>query len=208
MLKKNLVFDLGGVVLDIRREDCVREMLRLGFSDIDKYLDLYKQTGMILEVETGRITAGEFFDAVRRHVGNPAITDKQIEDAFCAFIAGLPKRRIDALREYRRLGHKLYVLSNTNAVMFHGRIDKLFRQVAGDSIYTVFDGVITSFETGCCKPDAGIFEILMHRFGLKPEETVFFDDGEANCRAARSLGIDSVLVPPEKDFMDLVCREK
>lgn len=200
---KNLVFDLGGVILDINRNRCVEQMLKIGFNDIDTYLGLYKQQGMILDVETGRITAGEFYDAVREHTGNRTLKDKEIQDAFTAFITGLPLNRIEALRNYRCAGYKLYVLSNTNPVMFHSVIDKLFREVSGGNIYSVFDGVITSFECRACKPEPEIFRELLERFNLNAEESLFFDDGESNCTAARALGIDSLLVPPGKDFMEI-----
>lgn len=201
----NFLFDLGGVIIDIRRQDCVDAFRRLGFGDIGDYLGDYGQKGVFLALEEGKVTPEEFRAELRRHL--PAdVTDSQIDAAFNAFITGIPLSRLQALRRLRAEGHKLYVISNTNPVMWDASIKDAFAQEGGD-INTYFDGVVTSFEAGVCKPDPAIFALCCSRFGIKPEETVFFDDSAANCEAASRLGFHAVHVPPGKEFSDMLpCR--
>lgn len=198
----NYLFDLGGVIVDIRREKCVEAFNRLGFREIDAFLGDYGQKGVFLQLEEGKITPDEFRAEVRRHIPGE-VTDAQIDEAFNAFIVGIPRHRLEALRELRRRGHKLYVISNTNAIMWESSLRNAFAQEGGD-VNSYFDGVVTSFEAGVCKPDAAIFRLCCRDFGIVPEETVFFDDSVANCEAASKLGFRSVHVPPGAEFMSFI----
>lgn len=198
----DIVFDLGGVILDIDRDRCVRHLERLGLSDAAQMLDLYCQTGDFLALEEGKLSAGGFFDVLRRKA-NPGVNDMMITDALCDFIVGLPAHRLQALRQLRARGKRLYVLSNTNPIMYHTVIDRLFRQ-EGLSIRDYFDGEIVSFQEKVCKPSPAIFDILRRRFRLHGETTLFLDDSEVNCRAAESSGINAALVPPGTEFAEIL----
>ena len=204
MIDKNdaLLFDLGGVIVDIRREDCVDAFEKLGFSDISEYLGDYGQKGVFLLVEEGKVTVEEFHAEVRRHIPHD-VSDEQIDAAFNAFITGIPRHRLEALRRLRAEGRRLYVISNTNPVMWHGRLAEEFGQ-EGMTVYDYFDGVVTSFETGCCKPDRAIFDRVVEEFGITPDTTVFFDDSEANCRKGEELGFKTVHVGAGTEFTDFV----
>ncbi len=187
---KNLIIDLGGVVIDLKRDNAVAALEELGLHDVDSLLGLYRQQPPFLSLETGAITAAEFFDDIRRHSPlNPS--DLTIQEAFNRFLVDLPLRRLEALRKARSHGFKLYVLSNTNPVMFNSWIARAFR-AEGLTINDYFDGVVTSFAEGCCKPDRKIFEIVLRRYGLDPAQTVMLDDSEANCQAAEAVGMQSI----------------
>lgn len=198
----NLVFDLGGVVVDINRDNCVKSLLELGLDDAANLLDLYKQEGMFLELEEGKITAADFFDYLRSKCRRKDVTDKELESALCDFIIGLPLNRLKALRELRKT-KKVYALSNTNAIMFHSVIDRLFRQ-EGLCIHDYFDGIIVSFAERSCKPSHEIFNVLLHRYDLAGSRTLFLDDSQVNCDAAEACGIKAALVAPGTEFVDVL----
>ncbi len=201
----NLLFDLGGVIVDIRRQRCVDAFKALGFADIDHYLGDYGQKGAFLALEDGSMTPAQFRDAIRRHIPH-AVTDEEIDRAFTDFIIGIPRHRLRALRRLRAEGHRLYVISNTNPIMWNSVLHDAFAQEGGD-ITTYFDGVVTSFEAGACKPDERIFRLCCERFGIKPEETVFFDDSADNCTKGAALGFRAVHVPPGTEFETLIPKE-
>ncbi|MDE6628373.1 MAG: HAD family phosphatase, partial [Muribaculaceae bacterium] len=180
-MTRDILFDLGGVIVDIRRQDCVEAFRRLGFDNIDSYLGEYGQQGPFLALEEGKITPAQLHENLRPCMP-PGVTDAQIDDAFQAFITGIPLQRLQALRELRRKGHRLYVISNTNVIMWDGIISRCFRQ-EGLEAADYFDGIVTSFEAKCCKPDPRIFQLVLDRFGLDPREVTFFDDSADNCRA-------------------------
>lgn len=202
-----MVFDLGGVLIDLKRENAVSALEGLGIPDVDSLLGLYRQEGPFLALETGEITAAEFFDQLRP-LCRPGTTDQEITDAFNCFLVGLPEERLDALMELRRRGKHVYALSNTNAVMYNSWIAKAF-SVQGKRINDYFEGVMASFEQGVCKPHRGIFEALIERYQLDPTRTLYLDDSAANCEAAAGCGLRTATVGAPgsgSDMMSIVAR--
>ncbi len=197
---KNLLFDLGGVIIDIERERCVRSFARLGLHDAGSYFGDYAQTGIFMQIEDGSIDKEQFHSALRDKL--PAgTTDRQIDEAFQSFIVGIPVHRLEELRSLRRQGYRIYLLSNTNPIMWDGIIASEFRK-EGLEREDYFDGMVTSFEAKSAKPDPAIFRTLIRETGIIPEETVFFDDSETNTRAAEALGFRTVHVLPGTEFKD------
>ncbi|WP_303741141.1 HAD family phosphatase [uncultured Duncaniella sp.] len=195
---KNIVIDLGGVMIDLDRERCVRAFVDLGLENADSMLGLYRQEEPFLSIETGRISAGEFYDEIRRRTGRD-VSDSAIEGAFDEFLVALPVERLAAIRKLRAAGYRTYMISNTNGVMYDGWIKRAFMQ-EGLRVGDYFDGIITSFAEGVCKPDAELFETVLRRYGLKAEESVLLDDSEANCEAARRLGMKAVRIIGDMTF--------
>lgn len=198
---RNLLFDLGGVIMDIDRLNCCRAFEKLGFSDIADYLGDYGQKDFFLGLENGSVGIEEFHRRVKEHV-IPGTTDDVIDSAFNEFLTGIPRHRLEQLRELRKQ-YPLYLLSNTNPVMMNSRISEEFMQEGG-SMYNYFDGVVTSYEAHSCKPDRKIFDYAAEKFGIDPEETLFFDDSQKNVDAARSYGYQAVLVKPGDEFATLL----
>ncbi|MDE5773305.1 MAG: HAD family phosphatase [Muribaculaceae bacterium] len=188
---KNIIFDLGGVVIDLDRNRAVEALKALGLHDADSLLGLYRQEEPFLGLETGRVEAGEFFDLIRSKC--PGASDAEITKAFDSFLIGIPVARLQRLRALRRAGYRLYVLSNTNPVMYNGWITDAFR-AEGLTVNDYFDGIVASFQELTCKPDPIIFERVLTRYNLRPEETLMLDDSEANCDAARSVGMPAIRI--------------
>lgn len=200
----NVIFDLGGVVVDLDRDRAVRALEDLGLKDANEMLGLYGQQEPFYGLETGERPAGEFFDIMRERM-NPGVTDSQITTAFNEFLVRIPVERLAMLRRMRMAGFRTFVLSNTNPVMFNTWIDRAFRQEGG-TVNDYFDGVVVSFEELMCKPNVVIFETLMRRYGLNPSETLMLDDSDKNCRAAAEAGAHAFQVgKTDKDDMLAIC---
>lgn len=201
IMTQSLLFDLGGVIMDIDRMRAVRAYEALGMADADRFFDPYLQRGYFLQLEEGAISPEEFRAAVRPLFSRP-VTDEEIDKGLFQFLLGIPEERLRRLAELRAEGYKVYMLSNTNRIMWDGAILPEFRKLGGD-ISDYFDGVVTSFTVGCCKPDARIYRYAAEHLGLNPAETTFFDDGPANVEAARELGFRAELVTARRDVMAL-----
>lgn len=184
---KNIIFDLGGVVIDLDRSLAVHALENLGVSDADSLLGQYAQKGPFLLLESGIMTDAQFYDAILPYC-RPATTCSEIQEAFNRFLVDLPVERLATIRDLRARGFKVYMLSNTNPVMYNGWIDLAFRQ-EGRMVNDYFDGIVVSFQERVCKPDPLIFRNIISRYDLNPAETLFLDDSEANCESARSLGL-------------------
>jgi len=202
---KNLLFDLGGVIMDLDRSRCVRAFQELGMKDADEFLGLYGQKGDFLALESGEIDGDEFHKRVRPLFSHP-VTDAEIDEAFNQFLVGIPVERLRALRELRKR-YPVYLLSNTNPIMMESKIADEFRR-EGFEMKDYFDGVVTSYEAKCCKPAKGIFDYAEKMCGIEPEETLFFDDSPSNVDAARRYGFQAVVVNPGDEFVDLLGRYK
>lgn len=202
MMIKNLMFDLGGVIMNIRRENCVEAFKELGMADPDAFLGEYSQSGPFAAIENGQSDPAKFHEDVRAIIGNPAITDKQIDDAFGKFLTGIPKHRLEDLRKLKEK-FSLYLLSNTNPIMWTNGIAENFAQ-EGKDVGFYFNDVVRSYKAGVMKPNPEIFRITERKFGIKPQETIFFDDSKANCDAAAALGFNTIWVKPGTEFMELL----
>lgn len=197
---RNLLFDLGGVIVDIKRDNCVRAFEELGLENADSYFGEYAQSGIFLGIENGSVNIEEFHKAMREKLPT-GTTDYQIDNAFQKFIVGIPARRLQALRELRCKGYGIYLLSNTNPIMWRGILASEFGK-EGLRREDYFDGMVTSFEARSCKPDAEIFRYTIENLGIEPSETLFFDDSANNVEAAKALGFNAVEVKPGTEFTD------
>lgn len=200
---KNLLFDLGGVIMNIRRSDCIAAFQRLGMAHPEEFLGEYVQAGPFMGIENGSMTSAQFRDALRPYLRR-GVADEEIDAAFTEFLVGIPSSRLDALSRLRSKGYRIYLLSNTNPIMWNGKIADEFNRDGRLGIDGYFDGVVTSFEVHSMKPDAEIFRTASRNFGIAPEETLFLDDSAKNIEAAEALGFHGLLVEPGCEFPDLM----
>ncbi len=198
---KNLLFDLGGVIMDIERDRCVAAFVALGMKheDVDNMLGLYLQSGTFLQLEEGHINPAQFRDWVRTQIPR-VLSDADIDGALNEFLIGIPVHRLISLRELRK-EYNIYMLSNTNAIMYNSKIADAFK-AEGLVREDYFDGVSLSFEAKCSKPDAEIFKYTIDKLGINPTETLFFDDSQKNLDAAAKFGFHTSLVAPGTEFID------
>lgn len=198
---QNLMFDLGGVIMDIERARCVKAFLELGMPDPNQFLGEYSQGGPFGALESGQITPDEFHAEIKKLIPG-IVTDRQIDEAFIKFLIGIPVHRLRQLQLLHRK-YNLYLLSNTNEIMWNAFILGDFRR-DGLDINGYFDGVCTSFEAKCMKPAPGIFEYVAKKFGINPADTVFLDDSRVNADAATALGFRGLCVPAGVEFWDVL----
>lgn len=197
MAIKNIIFDLGGVVIDLQRRMAIDALDRLGLKDASALLGEYEQKGPFLMLETGEISASEVYDILLPHC-KPGTTCTDIQNAFEEFLKEIPLERLRMLERLREKGYKIYVLSNTNPIMYNHWIDNAFRN-DGKSINDYFDGIVTSYQERMCKPNPEIFKRVIDRYSLNPEETLMLDDSAANVAAAESVGLHAKRIEAEGD---------
>lgn len=200
---KNLMFDLGGVIMDIKRERAVEALKAIGLRDADNMLGVYGQKGPFLKLETGLITPDEFRTELRQSIDRE-VSDTQIDGAFTRFLIGIPVDRLHQLEDLAG-EYGIYLLSNTNAIMWNGFIAEEFRK-DGYSIEHYFSGTIASFEVKAYKPEPEIFRKAIEKFGIIPEETLFLDDSATNIEAAKALGFKGAHVVDDRPFKDYICH--
>lgn len=187
--------------MDIRRRNCVEAFEKLGMVDADSLLGEYSQAGVFAGIENGSLTPDEFHRQIREIIGR-GVTDRQIDEAFQEFLLGIPEHRLYELEELHKK-YKIYMLSNTNPIMWAGEISRNFRKHGHDVDY-YFDGIVRSYEAKAMKPDPAIFQFVIDRLGIDPTETLFFDDSQSNLDAAAEFGFKTALVKPGEEFAELM----
>lgn len=197
---KNLLFDLGGVIMDIRKENCIAAFKRIGLKDADAYFGEYSQQGPFLALERGDMSVEQFHNEMRRALPE-GTSDEAIDRAFMQFLIGIPTHRLASLRSLRN-DYKVYLLSNTNPIMWDAYIRTEFEK-EGLKREDYFDGMVTSFAANSLKPEAKIFEYTATSLNIVPEETLFFDDSQTNLDAAAKLGFKTALVAPGTEFTSI-----
>ena len=181
-----IIFDLGGVLIDLDRTACVRSFLDLlGYQRITEILDASHSRGPYMELEAGHITPEEFRSLILAD-SRPGARAEDVDRSMRAFLGTMEPAKA---RLIERLHGKydLYILSNNNPISM-ARTWELFRECG---IEKAFSGQFISWEMQLMKPSAACFEEVVRRIGIPAGEILFIDDSEANVRAARSCGLQA-----------------
>lgn len=197
---KNLLIDFGGVLIDLDRRRCIEQFRRLGMPDVENMLHDCHQEGFFQLHEKGLISDAAFRERIRQAIGQP-VSDATIDAAWNSFLDGIPAYKLDFLLELRK-HYRLYLLSNTNAIHWQYACAHDFCR-GGHRAEDYFDRIFLSYRMQMAKPDAGIFQAVVKETGIHPEETLFIDDAEANCRTAQSLGFHTYTPQAHEDWRHL-----
>ena len=183
---KNIVFDLGGVLIDLDFERALKAFMKAGFKNIEEQLQSFNREGIFMQYELGNISSDEFRAAIREK-DCVALTDREIDDMWNLVLVGIPHEKLKLILELRGK-YMVYLLSNTNKIHWDYTCNNAFTY-HGFRVNDYFEETFLSFEMHLAKPDKAIFEKMLHDANLLPEETLFIDDSEANCKAAAEVGI-------------------
>lgn len=192
-----IVFDMGGVLVDLDRDASVRAFEALGYAAADRLLDPYVQSGIFLKLEEGAIGPQQLYEYIWEQVGR-RIDPEAIDAALERFVVRLPVYKLDMLRELRKQ-YRVCLLSNTNIIMFPYIVRTMFTQ-QGLTVDDYFDRLYLSYEMGMVKPHADIFEKMIAEEGMDPGQTLFIDDAQANVDTGRKLGFRTYLAGPGEDY--------
>lgn len=199
----DLVFDFGGVVVDLDFDRAVEAFRALGIRHAEQVLDKYRQRGIFLDVETGKIGVEGFLQGLSELSGG-TVTFEQAQQAWLAFLLPVDPRRLEALQRLRQ-GHRLFLLSNTNPFMMDWARSNRFSP-DGKRLDDYFDGLFLSYEMGMAKPCREIFLEMIIKAHLEPAFTLYVDDGRDNVEAAAALGFPTYQPLPGEDWTCAVER--
>ena len=189
MLIKNIIFDLGGVLVGLDDQRCIDAFKAIGASQIAQYIEDHRTEDLFYDTEVGNISQHEFCNEVRR-IASCNVRDEDIVWAWNRLLTVIPNEKKVRLLELHDKGFRLFLLSNTNEMHWNYCAEELFpykRWIAQD----FFDEIYLSYELHKIKPQEDIFATVLADAGIKAEETLFIDDNEANIAAARELGIQT-----------------
>ncbi|MGZ2370968.1 HAD family hydrolase [Ancylomarina sp. YFZ004] len=182
----NIVFDLGGVLLNINPENSVNQFKAIGLTDTNRIQHEYRKDGLFDRLEKGELSPEDFRNEIRQYI-DAEVSDQQIDQAWSAMLLDFPYERLALLQELKK-AHKVYLLSNTNIIHWE-YYTKLVKDTHGVELSECFERDYYSHDMGLRKPDTSIYNELLRAENLKAEETLFIDDMYSNVEAARAVGM-------------------
>jgi putative hydrolase of the HAD superfamily len=197
--KKVLIFDLGGVVIDLFVDRTFAAMVALGVP-----AGMLTEQGCLvnsamMQYDRGDITTDEMFGYIKSFIPNH-VTERlgdalngEVQRVWNLMLGDIPAAKLQRLAALRSAGYRVVMLSNTNSGHWP-RIEQVFTQAGGKLPSECFDALYLSYQMRRRKPEPGIFLSLLESEGVLPADCLFFDDSAENCAAARALGIDAVHV--------------
>lgn len=183
----DIIFDFGGVILDIDPQLTIQELITLGIEDVQVFTSASFQEGVVGKFERGIITPEMFRDQVRALAGKE-LSDQEIDDAWNALLLDIPKERIQVIEDTKQ-HYGIFLLSNSNEIHYDLFVRDLQLRFGYREFDQLFHKSYFSFDLHMSKPNPEIFEYVVNQQGLKPETTLFIDDTAMHIEAAAQLGL-------------------
>ena len=183
---KNIVFDLGGVLVDLDFKAAINGLQKAGFAKVKEQLQSFDREGIFQKFELGEMTAEEFRTAIREN-STVTLTDEEIDALWNAMLLEIPREKLELILDLRGK-YMVYLLSNTNSIHWDYVCKNAFNY-RGFRVNDYFEETFLSYEMHLAKPDKAIYEKVLQDANLLAKETLFIDDSEANCKAAEEVGI-------------------
>ena len=187
---ENIIFDLGGVIINIDYNLTAQAFKDLGLTDFDEMYSQAEQTGLFDRFEKGLCSTSYFVNALLDYL--PAgTTPNQVVSAWNAMILDFPLENLNFLNSLQGK-YRIFLLSNTNEIHIQYFHRKLSQTVSEDTLVPFFERVYYSSDINMRKPDLEIFEKVCKDNGLDKSKTVFVDDTLQHIHAAKNAGIHTI----------------
>ena len=197
---KNIIFDLGGVILDINYQATVDAFAQLGISNFSKLYSQKSQQKLFDQFETGRISSDEFVKGIQQMHSVP-ILNELIVAAWNAMLKGVKKNKLDYIMSLRNQYHTI-LLSNTNEIHISAFEKDMSNNQMLAHFKSCFEKIYYSSRMGLRKPHAVCFEKVLKEQQINPKETLFIDDSIQHIEGAKNCGIRAVLFPQNGIIQD------
>jgi putative hydrolase of the HAD superfamily len=197
---KNIIFDLGGVIINLDNQRTTDAFVGLGLKNIKEYFGHGHAAAFFKDYEVGRLTDRQFIDAIRQ-AGGLTATDQAIVDGWNALLLDFPAERIHLLRQLKG-NYRLFLFSNTNALHLAALREIYTKTFGSGSLEDLFEKTYYSHLMGMRKPDKASYEHILQENGLIGPETLFVDDAIINVEGAEQAGLKGLFLRPGISLLD------
>lgn len=206
MKYKNLIFDLGNVLVRLDSQSCMEAFKAIGMGRLIDMAGCPESKQLMGKLGVGMISTEQFCDEARLLTGSTA-SDEQIKEAANKMLVEIPDEKKLRLLALRDKGYRLFLLSNTIDIHWDYCVEELFPLVTTElngrkreyGVEHYFERTFLSQNLHLSKPDFRIYQAVIDNTGIIPDETLFIDDLKENCEAAEKLGIHTF---QNKEFND------
>ena len=198
---KNIIFDLGGIFMNLDFKLTERAFIELGITAFPAMFNQHHSNELFEQLETGKISADEFYEAFRQE-SHSELTNDQIKTAWNALLLDFPAERLQWLDTIRKK-YNVYLFSNTNIIHYAAFIEILRKKNGCTDFNKYFLKAYYSHELGLRKPHIASYQKILEEQKLLPEETLFIDDTAKNIEGAQKAGLQTIHLTTPKTVFDL-----
>ena len=187
MAIEQLIFDLGGVIINIDYNLTALAFKHLGIKDFDVIYSKAKQDNLFDEFEKGNISNAVFRNHLKEHLPE-GTSDKQIDTAWNSMLIAIPSHRVEWLQKLSKQ-YRIFLLSNTNRIHIKAFTELAENQFGKGVFESTFEQHYYSCNIGMRKPDADIFEKVLNDNQLDRTKTLFIDDSIQHIEGASKINL-------------------
>ncbi len=194
---RNIIFDFGGVFIDVDYKRTEKAFVDAGIS---KFNELYSQQSaspLFEDLETGKLRNEDFYEQLRKTSGVDLGND-EITTCWNSILGNYWPEAIEKAKELKKK-YRLFLFSNTNAIHYECFIKIYMEQFGRDDFDSLFEKAYYSHTSGIRKPYPEAYNWVLNDAGINAGETLFIDDTFANIEGAQKAGLQTIhLKPPMK----------
>jgi len=198
---KNILFDIGGVIINLDYELTLKAFTDLGVPPLNK--EVYENS-LFTKYEMGLISSVDFRKGVCQKYGiNPS--DIEFDKAWNAMLLDIPPERLQFIQKLSQT-HRTFILSNTNEIhkiAFEAQIQEVS---PFQSLDEITEKAYYSHEIHDRKPNQSIFQRVLDESNLIPEETLYLEDTLVHIESAEALGIQTIHLQPPLTMLDVLAE--
>ena len=198
---KNIIFDLGGVFMNLDFHITERAFINLGITEFPTLFTQHHANELFEQLETGKISPRVFYEAFRQSTQSQ-LSDEQIKTAWNALLLDFPVERLDWLDKIR-LKYNVYLFSNTNLIHYEAFMQIFTKSTGQPDLNRYFIKAYYSHELGLRKPYVASFKKILEVKKLEAAETLFIDDTAKNIEGAQQTGMQTIHLVPPTTVLDL-----
>ena len=198
----SIIFDLGGVIVNIDYMKTQRAFEKLGLASFKDVYSQAAQTGVFDLYEKGLIDTSIFREKLRLLAPDFKVCDEDLDSAWNAMILDLPPHRLDILAKLKSC-FRTFLLSNTNDLHIKSFHNQLKQELGEENLNNYFEKVYYSYKINLRKPDREIFEYVLQENELDAKLTLFIDDTIRHVQSAKAIGIQALHVGTDVTLEEL-----
>ena len=196
----NIIFDLGGVIMDIDVKQTLHAFTKLGIKNVENYFGHGFAASFFSDHEAGRLSDEDFLKEIKKLITGEA-SDEDVINAWNALLLRFPPERINLLKELKSR-YRIFLFSNTNAIHYD-KFSEIYRDTFSGELEDLFEKAYFSHSLGHRKPDPTGFELIIAENKLDPQKTLFVDDAFINVEGAIKTGLKGLYLPPGLFITDI-----
>jgi putative hydrolase of the HAD superfamily len=198
---ENIIFDLGGVILDVDYNLTRTAFEKLGVVHFDEMYSQANADQLFQKLETGEISEDQFYKELNRCTGLH-LSSEEIRTAWNAMLLSFREKSLHFLEQIRPK-YKIYLLSNTNYIHLNSFKETFHQKRRTKTFEEYFDKAFYSCEIGFRKPDAACYDWVTKELKIDSAKTLFIDDSLHNIEGAKKAGWQTIHLSNGMQIEDL-----